>query len=421
MLLAPLAAGPCAKDGRPLGRRLLGSSAIVSQLPGERDITVALDVAGFIRRLLLFDTYVLYSVRLKEVLEMVRHFGFQGTMDLLSSGALEVRCECAQLMEGQFKTPECPPLTYQFHLIEAHVWEQYLTDCLSVLSQAPALSSRERMDLQAAVVKAVRRTDNRQMFASEVSPSFETELLSNEQLIKASILFVLSKERDVSGLDYRLKIHKIGDDARYRVETNLHEKLRVTREDIHNSVKSALLGVSGLLQRIGEMKAHVALSGFSDDEVPLFRAKLGSLSNACRSEGHEGRFMRVISVAGLPEIAADQEIDIGKLLEIRDEPEAVEFRGWLSDIDRLDDAELKDRVGSLNAKLGLVVQRTTGKALRLLATTVIGLSNPLAGVVAGGLDQLMWATLFRRSGAAAFVHELYPSIFVAGPGRVDRH
>jgi len=44
-------------------RRLLGSSAIVSQEKGARDIHVTLDVEGLVRRLLLFDTYILYSVR----------------------------------------------------------------------------------------------------------------------------------------------------------------------------------------------------------------------------------------------------------------------------------------------------------------------------------------------------------------------
>jgi hypothetical protein len=74
-------------------RRLLGSSAIVYQEPAARDISVKLDVEGFIRRLLLFDTYILYSVRFKEIPELVRHFGYEGTLALLNSGALEIRCE----------------------------------------------------------------------------------------------------------------------------------------------------------------------------------------------------------------------------------------------------------------------------------------------------------------------------------------
>ncbi len=108
-------------EGRlEMTRRFLGSSAIVFQEPGARDIGIKLDVGGLVRRLLLFDTYILYSVRLKEVPDLVRHFGLDGTLVLLSSGALEIRCECAQFMEGQFKTPPAPPLTFQFHVIEAH-------------------------------------------------------------------------------------------------------------------------------------------------------------------------------------------------------------------------------------------------------------------------------------------------------------
>ena len=120
-----------------------------------------------------------------------------------------------------------------FTSIEAHVWEDYLIGCLPAFGHVPELSARELMDLQGAVIRAVKRTDNRQMFASEVSPAFEGELLSNERLVKAAIVHVLSKEQDVSGLDYRLKIHKVGDDARYKVETDLHEKLRVGPADIH--------------------------------------------------------------------------------------------------------------------------------------------------------------------------------------------
>ncbi len=136
-------------------------------------------MAGFIRRLLLFDTYVLYSVRLKEIPEIVRHFGFRGAPTLLSSGALEIRCECAQYAEGQFGTPPCAPLTFQFHVIEAHGRDKYLIDNLKEVNQTPNLTSRELMELQSAVVGAVRQPDNRQMFRNLVAPIFESDVLRN--------------------------------------------------------------------------------------------------------------------------------------------------------------------------------------------------------------------------------------------------
>jgi len=351
-----VAASQFGVDPRPahseITRRLLGSSAIVSQNPGQRDVSVTLDVSGFVRRLLLFDTYVLYSVRLKEIPELVRHFGFQGTMDLLSSGALEIRCECAQYVEGAFNTPACPPLTFQFNVVEAHIWEQYLIDSLPELRRAP-LSGRELMDLQGAVVKAVRRSDSRQMFSSDVAPAFEGELLSNDKLVRAAVLLVLAKQNGISELDdFALKIHKVGDD-RFQVETNLAQMLRVSSQDLHNIIKRALLGVAGLFQRIGEMNAHFAVAGFTEDELSLFQNKFQALTDAFGSHKSEDRFLRVISIAGLSEeFAFDRRIDVEKILQIRSEPEAVEFRGWLADIDKLSDSEIRDRVASLNAKLG---------------------------------------------------------------------
>src|SRR5215468_4597242 len=124
--IAPLAAVETKTTALEIGRRLLGLSAVVHQEPGAKDITVELDVEGFVRRLLLFDTYILYSVRLKEIPELVKHFGYEGTLALLSSDALEIRCECAQFAEGAMFTAPCPPLTFQFHVIEAHIRDQYV-------------------------------------------------------------------------------------------------------------------------------------------------------------------------------------------------------------------------------------------------------------------------------------------------------
>jgi hypothetical protein len=123
-------------------RRLLGSSAVVRVEPEARDITVSLDVENFIHRLLLFDTYILYSIRLKEIAQFVHHFGYSGTFALLSSGALEIRCECTQFVEGQCPTPPCPPLTFQFHVIDAPVRDQYVIDNLSEVNRTPGLNSR---------------------------------------------------------------------------------------------------------------------------------------------------------------------------------------------------------------------------------------------------------------------------------------
>jgi hypothetical protein len=182
-------------------------------------------------------------------------------------------------------------------------------------------------------------------------------------------------------------------------------------------MKSSLLGIAGVDQRLGEMNAHNALSGFTLEEVPLFSSKLASLAEAVSSQRTEERFQRVVAIAGLSDVVPDCQIDAEKLLEIRNQPEAMEFRAWLSGIDKFSDSEISELVASLNSKIGLLAQTTVGKALRLAVTTAVGLLPPHvglpAGVVLGVLDQFAWDKFARRSGVSAFISEMYPSVFLS--------
>ena len=189
------------------------------------------------------------------------------------------------------------------------------------------------------------------------------------------------------------------------------KRIHLGSGDIHNAIKVALLGVSGLTQRIGEMKYCAALSGFTEADLPLFRTKFDSLADALGTEKQEARLQRVISISGLPDMTPNQRIDMQRLLQVRNEPEALEFRAWLADTDNLSDSEIRDRVTSLNAKIGMAVQTVAGKAMRLLVTTGAGVLSLPSGIVLGSLDQFLWDKFFRRSGVAAFVSKLYPSIY----------
>ena len=49
--------------------------------------TVAVDLSGFVLRLILFDKLILHSVRLREFPELVRTFGYGPVRELSSSKA----------------------------------------------------------------------------------------------------------------------------------------------------------------------------------------------------------------------------------------------------------------------------------------------------------------------------------------------
>ena len=109
-------------------RRLMGFSAIAS--PAHTIIDV--DTEGLIRRILLFDRYILVSARLQEFPHLVRHLGFHGLHDLLTANVMDVRHECFQVVSvgqsGLFGAPVLPPYTDKFNWIDTHDWSKYVEE-----------------------------------------------------------------------------------------------------------------------------------------------------------------------------------------------------------------------------------------------------------------------------------------------------
>src|SRR5437588_9466656 len=71
----------------------LGHSAVIAR-NGE---VGGVDFDSLIERLLLFDGYVLRTVRLKEIPFLVRGLGYDQTLELLNSGLIQLQCEVTQI------------------------------------------------------------------------------------------------------------------------------------------------------------------------------------------------------------------------------------------------------------------------------------------------------------------------------------
>ena len=69
-----------------ISRRLMGNSAVVSPDGKVTDV----DIDSLARRLLLFDKYVLTSIRLQEFPILARRLGYGALRDLLDADIIEV-------------------------------------------------------------------------------------------------------------------------------------------------------------------------------------------------------------------------------------------------------------------------------------------------------------------------------------------
>lgn len=394
-----------------ISRRVIGASAIVSADGKQID----LDLNSLIRRLLLFDKYVLVSVKLREFALLAKSLGYEGLRDLLAARLIEIRCECVQLAQvGQsamFGEPPLPLFSYKFNWIDSHDKTQYVHECLQCLCGTPGLRTKQVIKLKGAIAGAIRPLPSD--LRPQLFPPFQNELLNNNRLVKAAVEMEIERRLHVGGVPFSLAIHQAGEDT-FRVETDLQDRAKITDTEAHRIIEVSLLAVAGLTQSIGEMKVYSALSGFRNEDLPLFRYKLDFLTEATSTQNRERCFQRVMDIVGLPEFSTnDGAVDVDKLLKVRDSGEAREFRDWLCGIGQTDEKEIRERVEGFRVKVGLALGGKTGRAMRFLVTSAVGLipGKEISALMLSALDQFLLDKLMPRSGVAAFVHELYPSIF----------
>lgn len=142
-------------------RRLIGTSGILK--PSQPDV-VGIDLDSIVRRLVLFDTYILKTTRLQEFPFLVAALGFNGTMQLLASPTFEIECECVTLgqtgqtaLKGRLDKGILPLLSYSLSGIEASDYKSYVHHCLQALHRIPNLTHKQIVRLKRAIVGKIVR------------------------------------------------------------------------------------------------------------------------------------------------------------------------------------------------------------------------------------------------------------------------
>ncbi|MFA6137589.1 MAG: hypothetical protein WC667_05835 [Sulfurimonas sp.] len=126
-------------------KRLLARNAT---LKNQDDITFNPD--SFIQRLLLFDNYIMDSIRLKEITYIIDLIGYEGFIELLKSGFFQIRLETKFIAElGQFYyRPNfgkkiLPNHHYSFDVGAQAVEKIYISNCCQTNSKIGQLNLKK--------------------------------------------------------------------------------------------------------------------------------------------------------------------------------------------------------------------------------------------------------------------------------------
>ena len=399
-----------------LQTRLLGPAARVSQ----GKVTGA-EIGDIVARLLLFETYILDSLRFREVPYLVSAFSVDGLRELITSGALQIRCEplvVANAGQNSIRPDmrDRPPLplgSYAFRIVRIAEFSDFVHRSLQPFHEIEGVPHKGILRLKKTVASNLVRLPPG--IENDLQQEMMRELTKNPALFRAAVDIELKRRFGPSALTVpvRADLEEI-ETGDYRFETDIGEKFNISGDDVHSLGQAAGFAVGTLMQRLAEMRVHSALNGFSQVDTELVEKKFSLLACVVAPGAQERHFERVIRLSGFPDVRlewGERVINVDKLLKVRESDECRAFRDWLRSTDELSDSEITELVTGLRAKLGLAASSESGRVVRFLASTALGLLGAVPGAIAGLIDGFIVEKLFPKKGIVAFVSNQFPSIF----------
>ena len=407
------------KNDRDIARHLLAPC-------GEFDSKaedIRLDVSGLIVRLLLFDTYILDSTRLLEIPHLAGVFGYDGLLELLRSGTLEIHTGTRGIALIRNRPPGVPssnPGAHTVRLIQSANPDSELGENLTESLKRLNLPRSKRDRLDARVRESLRfMPPNAGVVAME---QLERDLLRGSDEIRRAIAAALRKLGIEIGVDDFELEFQLDQKGMYRHATDLGKTHNLNVQQVHEILENAILAVGALETRLEEMRELQAISGFRGDDLPMFDAKLDFLTKSFAPEEREASFRRVLDVAGVPSIPVGTaaQIDVEKLLKIRQSAEHREFLDMLPEIGTMSDEDIRDIMTSFGARVSTLIHGPVGRVLRFLTIAGLGVvpqAGPAVSIALGTIDTFLLKKVIPYRGPAAFINQQYPSLFENGASK----
>jgi hypothetical protein len=123
----------------------------------------------FIERLILFEEYILESIRLKEIPHLVRLFGYFPVLELLKSRKLKIYCDAVTMastgqaggaLESRRVKGNLPLCSYCLDMVRIAYYKDYIHKNLQQIHEIDGISHKEAKKLKLAVVERLAPFQN---------------------------------------------------------------------------------------------------------------------------------------------------------------------------------------------------------------------------------------------------------------------
>lgn len=355
-----------------------------------------LDSGGFVEAILLFDTILLPGSSILP--SLIKILGVHGVVRLLEEGRLALAggFPTAQgtydyISPGFFRNrPLDRPLRYGFETIYADPNNP----------KNPSVEKRIANDLEGVDCDSKLRNELRDQLTSTIriidpnslktSDDLRSDIARNDDLLLR--LFVTCMENEISeSLDtnkINISVEEVSDEV-FEITTNLDILTGLEIDALHEILKKPFFTITGTNLQLRRMRAVGAASGLLPPQARLIANRIDFTSNIHLQSDMRREFTRIREISKVPVLDEDAKIDIEQLLKLRNSDEARVFRDWLHESPKFSDQEVEDLLAGWRLRLGEALKTKNVKVIHWLASTGLGVVEPITGIGLSALDQFL--------------------------------
>lgn len=404
----------------------------------------------FIEHIILCDNFILDSLFLAEIPHLISAFGIAPVIELIKSDFFKIRSETfitfgstgrsSAVSSYRAKKGDLPLCSYCIDAFSIYPYKptestqpskersykddqkKFNSNNLKVVKSIQGMNKKDYKNLKKSIADTIVHFRSREVI-DEISKQNYRDYQLEDTSIKYAISIYLRNNLNIDLEPEKIKLNiNFIDDKDFNVSTNLKSLININIEEEHKILERSLLSICGINYNTALMREHNVTLGYRENEVDVLYCKiLSQYINEININKELNKFRKILDIKNFPDLDSaylNKQINLMKVLEIRDTKECVEFRNWINNQNNLDLNDLKDNLESVSQKIRDKLNTKTAYISKIavsIGSSLIGLYNPLLGISSTlgltALDMYLIEKFLSKKQHLTFLNNNLPSIY----------
>lgn len=387
------------------------------------------DINSFIQYLTIFENVVFENSKI--IPQLFRAIGYEGVKILIGENILSFSAGAGAIFYGDFQKAS---FGQEKNIKDPYIWFLDLVYSSSKEQTFIALEDNLSKDFKniegyGCSEKEIERNcqlvlphfdwldfkDNHAMTDFRHGISNKNEFVNDilYKLVENNFGLSILKEKPILSIE-------LLDKSYFRLNTNLHKLLNISKIDMHNKLRPYITSIPGTTLRLGAMEQLEASAGLREAEMEIMSIRLNLFSNFLKESNKQHAFSRILELKDIPAVTDNSKVDIEELIKIIQSEECKNFRECLKHTNDITTAELEEALNGWKTKISNLYHSEKCDTIKWISITVVGSVEPISGIALGATDQFILKNIIPKPGPLCFLDRQFIPFIEDSKGKLKK-